>query len=122
MLRDKISLLRRRGPILLLAIMLFGYDSSGSKSNTDNPTNGIKANTLSNDAAPVLVLAINAGAYTAAKYQNIEYEKDRFATGGAPNSTNATITGAPKGSLFNTERYGSYTYQIPVTEGTYNIG
>ncbi len=53
----------------------------------------------------------------------VEYKADRFARGGTPNSTTDPIStqGNAEGSLYQTERYGDLTYEIPVTNATYNV-
>jgi len=51
----------------------------------------------------------------------IQYNADRFATGGSPNSTTDTISGTDVGVLYQTERYGKYKYEIPVTNSSYSL-
>ena len=129
-----ITALLRQGAIFLLSSAVLGCGSSGSKPNASSlPASSVSStasgtvissqtsSSASSGAGPALILAVNVGAYAAASYKGIEYEKDRLSTGGAPNSTNSALTGDPEGSLFKTERYGSYSYQIPVTQGSYDV-
>ena len=51
----------------------------------------------------------------------MQYHADRFANGGTTNSTSSPISGTSEGTLYQTERYGSYKYEIPVTNANYSI-
>ncbi len=51
----------------------------------------------------------------------VEYKGDRFATGGTQNTTSDPITGASNGALYQSERYGDFSYEIPVTNATYSV-
>lgn len=75
----------------------------------------------SSSAAAQLIVAINAGATNNASYQGVTYTPDRFYDGGTSNSTNDTIRGDENGTLFKSERYGDYSYNIPVTAGDYSL-
>jgi hypothetical protein len=66
------------------------------------------------------VYAVNAGG-PATSLNNVQYQADRFSNGGMTNSTTDPITGASPGTLYQTERYGTYKYEIPVTNSTYSI-
>ena len=67
------------------------------------------------------MVAINAGATSSANYAGVNYEADKYSRGGEANSTEDSIDGADGSALFNTERWGSYAYEIPVLDGTYSI-
>lgn len=67
-----------------------------------------------------LVFAVNAGG-PATSLNGIDYAVDRFASGGTPSSTTATIAGTTEQTLYQTERYGTTTYQVPVTNATYSV-
>lgn len=54
-------------------------------------------------------------------FAGVEYQADRFYTGGSSNSTTDTIRGVADGVLFQDERYGSYGYEIPVTNTRYSV-
>lgn len=50
------------------------------------------------------------------------YIADKYYSGGSPNSTTDTIAGATPDTVFKTERYGAFKYEIPVTaNGAYTI-
>ena len=51
----------------------------------------------------------------------MEYKTDRFYTGGAPNSTSDTISGTNAQTLYQSERYGTFKYEIPVTNANYSV-
>lgn len=51
----------------------------------------------------------------------VEYNADRFASSGSASSTTDPITGAAAAALYQTERYGDLTYEIPVTNATYDV-
>lgn len=49
----------------------------------------------------------------------VEYQADKYARGGDTSSTSDAVTG---GALYQTERYGSLKYEIPVTaDGSYTV-
>lgn len=52
---------------------------------------------------------------------SVEYNADRFAAGGSASSTTDPITGAAAAALYQTERFGDVTYEIPVTNATYEV-
>lgn len=51
----------------------------------------------------------------------VPYAADRFATGGSPRLVSDAIAGAPNVGVFSSERYGSYSYEIPVTNDSYDL-
>lgn len=64
--------------------------------------------------------AVNAGG-SATTYNGVQYRADDFADGGTPNTTTDPIAGTNEDTLFQSERYGSYKYEIPVTNATYSL-
>lgn len=46
----------------------------------------------------------------------VQYQADKYSRGGSANSTQDNVTG---GALYQTERYGALTYEIPVTANGY---
>ena len=70
--------------------------------------------------AEQFVVAINVGG-AKTQLNNIEYGADRFFTGGTANTTQAAIAGVTEDTLYQSERYGIQEYEVPVTQGTYNI-
>ncbi len=67
-----------------------------------------------------MILGINVGG-PATTYMGNQYIADRFATGGSSRTVTNPISGTDEDTLFQSERYGSYTYEIPVSEASYNI-
>lgn len=67
-----------------------------------------------------LVVAINAGGGLV-NYGVVQYQADQYSTGGTAHSTTNRISNVAEGALFQSERYGSYGYEIPVTNSTYSV-
>src|SRR5690606_30531282 len=44
-----------------------------------------------------------------------------FSRGGSANSTTDPVAGTEQDALFQSERYGVYTYEIPVSEASYDL-
>ena len=80
---------------------------------------------INDDGALTLVKAINLGGQQFTAANGITYLADPGPTTGASGtfSTGANIVGTTDDPLYNTERFapggGSYTYEIPVANGTY---
>lgn len=51
----------------------------------------------------------------------MEYSADRFASSGTPNTTTDTISGTTVGTLYQSERYGNFKYEVPVTNSSYSV-
>lgn len=68
-----------------------------------------------------LVYAVNVGASSAVTLDGVTFAADRFATGGTPHTTTDPISGASNGALYQSERYGTHSYSIPVTQATYSV-
>jgi hypothetical protein len=49
------------------------------------------------------------------------YQPDNFFTGGSLSATEDAISGSVDDALYQTERYGNTTYEIPVTNGVYTV-
>ena len=67
-----------------------------------------------------MVYAVNVGG-PLVTLDGVEYKADRFASGGTVNRTTDPIAGTSNASLYQSERYGSVTYEIPVTNATYSV-
>jgi len=68
-----------------------------------------------------LVLAINVGSSEKVTYNGVEYQPDRFGTGGTQNSITGDIKGVEEDALFQSEKYGTQTYNVPVTNANYRV-
>ena len=68
-----------------------------------------------------VILAINSGgnAFTAADGQ--DYEADRSATGGTIFTTTNAIAGTDDDSLYQSERWGTFSYAFTVPDGDYEL-
>ena len=92
-------------------------------------TTAAATGTIVNDdsSAGTLVKAINVGGQQFTAANGITYLADPGPTTGASGtfSTGANIVGTNDDPLYNTERYasggGSFTYEIPVANGTYQV-
>src|SRR5262249_55787446 len=81
---------------------------------------------INDDGALTLVKAINVGGQQFTAANGITYLADPGPTTGvsATFSTGADIVGTTDDPLYNTERYtsgGSFPYEIPVANGTYQV-
>lgn len=95
--------------------------SSSSSSDSSSSSSSDSSSSSMSSVAPSLVLAINAGSFSKANYQGVEYQPDEFSTGGSMSTTADPINGTDEDGLFQSERYGSYSYEIPVTDATYSV-
>ena len=74
-----------------------------------------------NSSGPMpFLMGINVGG-GAITVQGNPYIADRFASSGTPNTTDDSIDGTTDQELYKSERYGDFTYQIPVTNATYAV-
>ncbi|WP_437776692.1 glycoside hydrolase family 11 protein [Sorangium sp. So ce1097] len=65
------------------------------------------------------MVAINSGSNSSSTNDGVEYQADKYASGGTTNSTQDSVVG---GQLYQTERYGSFSYEVPVTaNGNYTV-
>lgn len=69
-----------------------------------------------------VVVALNVGSSGDPQlFDGIWYAADQYATDGTVNATEDTISGAQGSTIFNSERYGDFSYQIPVSSGDYTV-
>jgi hypothetical protein len=72
-----------------------------------------------------VVVAVNAGGGEVTAGDGTVYEADsanQYFTGGSTYSTSQTIDGTDDDTLYQSERYGDFSYEIPVSEeGTYEV-
>ncbi len=64
---------------------------------------------------------INAGGPDYTSSTGATYRADAFFTGGSVNSTAKTITGTNDPALYQDERWGQFSYSIPVANGVYDV-
>ncbi len=70
-------------------------------------------------AANPVVLALNAGGPSYVDSQGIHFEADRFYSGGRTRQSAAAIDGTADETLYQSERSGSFSYDIPLENGHY---
>ncbi|MCP8898458.1 malectin domain-containing carbohydrate-binding protein [Gilvimarinus xylanilyticus] len=118
--------------VLALSCVLVGC--GGSDSDSDTSSSSVSSSSSSESSSTVsssssssstavreLVLAINAGSFESAIYDGVEYQADQFASTGTVNQTQDEVSNSQGSELFQTERYGSYRYEVPVTDGDYDV-
>jgi len=92
--------------------------SSSAITSSSRSSSSISSSSSSNGT---LVYAVNAGASSAATVNGVVYQADRFASGGTTQTVTNAISGTTDDALYQSERYGSYTYEIPVSNATYSV-
>ncbi len=102
--------------LVMLGLALLGCEKGDSTSGSDDPSSAPPAIPVGSR----LVYAINAGG-PATTLNNVKYQADQFYSGGAVVTTADTIEGVTKDTLFQSERYGNYKYEVPVTNATYSL-
>jgi len=65
--------------------------------------------------------AVNSGGAQYASPQGITYLADGRYSGGNVGTTASTISGTTEGTLYKSERYGNFSYSIPVANGSYSV-
>jgi fibronectin type 3 domain-containing protein len=65
--------------------------------------------------------AINAGGAAYKTHEGIAYEGNKLFTGGSTYGTTAAIAGTLDDPLFQRERYGNFSYRIPLANDTYLV-
>ncbi|MGB3777281.1 MAG: malectin domain-containing carbohydrate-binding protein [Tunicatimonas sp.] len=70
---------------------------------------------------PTTLYAINAGgpAYTAT--DGTEFSADQLVSGGRTFTSSAAISGTDDDPIYRSERYGNFTYELPVANGNYQV-
>ncbi len=101
------------------SIVSCGVPSESSSSNS-SPTTG-SSSSDNGSASDTFVYAINAGASDVATLNGVEYSADRFATGGTPQVIDRPIAGVTEDAVYQSERYGTFSYEIPVSDATYTV-
>ncbi len=71
--------------------------------------------------SPNLVLALNAGGSEYTNGSGVKYVADQYFFGGASGKSSATIKGTQDGALYQYQRYGNFSYAIPVANGSYDL-
>ena len=67
-----------------------------------------------------LVVAVNAGGQSAL-VDGVEFDADKFARGGGVYASGDAISGTEGDAVFQSERYGDYAYEVPVSDAQYSV-
>jgi hypothetical protein len=101
-------------PAKLYYITVTAYDDAGNESAFSNEI-------LYQPAHPTVIWTVNAGGPKYTDAQGIIYRgHTQFSTGYA-NTTTAAIAGTTDDRLYQSERYGDFSYAIPVMNGDYLV-
>jgi len=71
--------------------------------------------------SPNLPLALNTGGSAYTDSRGVRFAADQHFVGGASGKSAATIRGTADGALYRDERYGNFSYVIPLAEGSYDL-
>ncbi len=98
-----------------------GTDSTTVTAGASGHTSGV-SNAATTTVGTAAVFAVNSGGpqYTSLS-SGITYQADADYSGGTTASTTATISNTSDGALYQTERYGNFSYNIPLANGNYNV-
>jgi GH35 family endo-1,4-beta-xylanase len=98
--------------------------SSSSLSSSMRPSSSLSSLRSSSSSSistqSELVLAINSGGGKV-NYSGVEYQADRFNSGGTAHTVTTAISNVTEDALFQDELYGTFGYAIPVTNSTYSV-
>lgn len=94
--------------------------SSASSSSSSTSSSTSSASSSSGGIEAPLVYAVNLGGPAIAA-GSLAYGADRFASGGTPHSVSDPIGGTSAEVLYQSERYGSYSVDIPLTDAIYDV-
>jgi hypothetical protein len=101
--------------------------TSGTDSTTVTVTASGHSNGVSNDVtttidtSPFAVFAVNAGGGQYTDTSGNLYQADKDYSGGATYSTMSSIAGTSDPILYQSQRYGNFSYNIPLANGNYNV-
>jgi uncharacterized protein (DUF608 family) len=91
--------------------------------NFSEPSEEIEVATLESGNGGILI-AINAGGNNYLSSEGIQYTGDAstgWVSGGTSYSTNSAIANTQDDAIYQTERYGNFSYSIPLQNDNYNI-
>lgn len=125
--------------VVLLVTALAGCDShdetAGSASSSSSSSGAVEesaapeggSSSTSGSSSPALipegyslVYAVNVGG-PATVLNKVAFEPDRYSTGGENAASKNQIGGTREPALFQTQRFGDFKYEIPVTDATYSV-
>ena len=94
--------------------------SVSSSLRSSSSISSVRSSSSSSISQSELVLAINSGGGKV-NYSGVEYQADRFNSGGTAHTVTNAITNITEDALFQDELYGTFGYAIPVTNSTYSV-
>ncbi len=77
--------------------------------------------TFAAGTTPPQTFSTNAGGGQYTSQSGVVYKADTYYTGGTAASTTAAITGTSDPTLYQSERYGNFSYNIPLANGNYTV-
>jgi hypothetical protein len=84
-------------------------------------TNVSNNHTIQATFSQTVSFAVNSGGKPYTDSAGNAYLADSNYSGGAVNSTTASISGTSDVPLYQTERYGNFAYHIPAANGNYSV-
>ena len=101
-------------------------EASSSVSSVSSSAAPISSSSAASSADPIgnmpLVVAIDVGSTSGTVVDGVQFQADKYSRGGMTNSTSDPISGTPYGALYQSERYGAFSYDVPVTSaGRYTV-
>ncbi len=81
----------------------------------------IEENALLPSGPQDVVFAVNCGGRAYEDQAGVLYQADRFFSGGMKRSLWAPVEGAEDGPLYQSERFGNFSYAVPMPNGPYLV-
>ncbi|MBC7915786.1 MAG: hypothetical protein H7Y07_16880 [Pyrinomonadaceae bacterium] len=100
---------------------LFNRGSNVILTYVDEPTSEPTPTPTPTPTTNTVVFAVNAGGSGFTASNGISYLSDRNFTGGYTYKTSSSISNTSDDALYQSERYGKFSYAIPVSDGTYEV-
>lgn len=85
------------------------------------PSNTVVAEDRLEVPSGTVVFAVNAGGSAFTASDGVTYQADTSFTGGTTYTTGDSIADTSDDTLYQSERYGDFTYATPVEDGTYKV-
>jgi hypothetical protein len=109
-------------------VKLYRTDPTRADTDGDGVSDGAEVSKGSNPldtrsvpAEDTVVFAVNAGGTQYAGTEGTTYQADARFSGGKTSTTTAAIAGTADDRLYQSERYGNFSYTIPVANGDYLV-
>src|SRR5690606_7466468 len=96
----------------------FSYTATDGQGGTDTATVTVTV-AADGGGAPMLAINVGGGAYAGA--DGVDYLAVQFFSGGKTYQTTSSIAGTTDDVLYQSERYGNFSYALPVADGTYTV-